>query len=214
MEMRAKIDNQLNTYIDTVFADVPKTANMVALINRVKTKAKNKYYTIVDQGFEPKVAAGEVKNWLKDFKSVLDQAGKFNADGSVVNPNATSIMVEMLRSDDKLDAEAPAEPTVETEDYFVEEPVEEVYYEETPADEYVEEVPETEYVEEAPTDEHVEAEPIPEPQVVIKEGEKVEKPKKAKKGGKGGRIALAIGLFAVAAAACYFLVKNLLPLLG
>ena len=45
MEMRAKIDNQLNTYIDTVFADVPKTANMVALINRVKTKAKNKYYT-------------------------------------------------------------------------------------------------------------------------------------------------------------------------
>ena len=124
--MRAKIDNQLNTYIDTVFADVPKTANMVALINRVKTKAKNKYYTIVDQGFEPKVAAGEVKNWLKDFKSVLDQAGKFNADGSVVNPNATSIMVEMLRSDDKLDAEAPAEPTVETEDYFVEEPVEEL----------------------------------------------------------------------------------------
>lgn len=214
MEMRAKIDNQLNTYIDTVFADVPKTANMVALINRVKTKAKNKYYTIVDQGFEPKVAAGEVKNWLKDFKSVLDQAGKFNADGSVVNPNATSIMVEMLRSDDKLDAEAPAEPTVETEDYFVEEPVEEVYYEETPADEYVEEVPETEYVEEAPTDEHVEAEPIPEPQVVIKEGEKVEKPKKAKKGGKGGRIALAIGLFAAAAATCYFLVKNLLPLLG
>ena len=214
MEMRAKIDNQLNTYIDTVFADVPKTANMVALINRVKTKAKNKYYTIVDQGFEPKVAAGEVKNWLKDFKSVLDQAGKFNADGSVVNPNATSIMVEMLRSDDKLDAEAPAEPTVETEDYFVEEPVEEVYYEETPADEYVEEVPETEYVEEAPTDEHVEAEPIPEPQVVIKEGEKVEKPKKAKKGGKGGRIALAIGLFAAAAAACYFRVKNLLPLLG
>lgn len=214
MEMRAKIDNQLNTYIDTVFADVPKTANMVALINRVKTKAKNKYYTIVDQGFEPKVAAGEVKNWLKDFKSVLDQAGKFNADGSVVNPNATSIMVEMLRSDDKLDAEAPTEPTVETEDYFVEEPVEEVYYEETPADEYVEEVPETEYVEEAPTDEHVEAEPIPEPQVVIKEGEKVEKPKKAKKGGKGGRIALAIGLFAAAAVACYFLVKNLLPLLG
>ena len=203
MEMRAKIDNQLNTYIDTVFADVPKTANMVALINRVKTKAKNKYYTIVDQGFEPKVAAGEVKNWLKDFKSVLDQAGKFNADGSVVNPNATSIMVEMLRSDDKLDAEAPAEPTVETEDYFVEEPVEEVYYEETPADEYVEEAPAV-----------VEAEPIPEPQVVIKEGEKVEKPKKAKKGGKGGRIALAIGLFAAAAAACYFLVKNLLPLLG
>ena len=121
-------------------------------------------------------------------------------------------MVEMLRSDDKLDAEAPAEPTVETEDYFVEEPVEEVYYEETLADEYVEEVPETEYVEEAPA--VVEAEPIPEPQVVIKEGEKVEKPKKAKKGGKGGRIALAIGLFAAAAAACYFLVKNLLPLLG
>lgn len=40
MEMRAKIDNQLNTYIDTVFADVPKTANMVALINRVKPRLK------------------------------------------------------------------------------------------------------------------------------------------------------------------------------
>lgn len=213
MEMRAKIDNQLNTYIDTVFADVPKTANMVALINRVKTKAKNKYYTIVDQGFEPKVAAGEVKKWLKDFKSVLDQAGKFNADGSVVNPNATSIMVEMLRSDDKLDVEAPAEPTVETEDYFADEPVEE-YYEELPAEEYYEEVPAEEYVEETAVEAEVPAEPIPEPQVVIKEGEKVEKPKKAKKCGKGGKIALAIGLFAAAAVACYFLVKNLLPLIG
>ncbi len=211
MEMRAKIDNQLNTYIDTVFADTPKTANMVALINRVKTKAKNKYYAIVDQGFEPKVSAGEVKKWLKDFKSVLDQAGKFNADGSVVNPNATSIMVEMLKSDDKLDLSAPEEPTVETEDYFADEqPVyeEEYYYEDVPQDAYVEEVPEV-YPADIPVEE-VPAEPVPTPEVVIKEGETTKKPK----GKKGGKIVLAIGLFAAAAGALYLLAKYLLPLLG
>ena len=80
------IDAQLENLIDLMFEDFEKSENIAKLLTVIKVKAAQKYDGIVAQGYSEDRAASEVKDWLERIKEVLSQAGKYNPDGTVVNP--------------------------------------------------------------------------------------------------------------------------------
>lgn len=179
------IDAQLENLIDLMFEDFEKSENIAKLLTVIKVKAAQKYDGIVAQGYSEDRAASEVKDWLERIKEVLSQAGKYNPDGTVVNPNAAAILTSII------DQSNTPLPEIEQEDIIeeaVEEaPVEEVVEEEIPVEESTAPV-----LEEAPAE------------VTVKECSKAAKCNKALK------IIAAVASFAVAGYALYKIITFLM----
>ncbi len=180
------IDAQLENLIDLMFEDFEKSENIAKLLTVIKVKAAQKYDGIVAQGYSEDRAASEVKDWLERIKEVLSQAGKYNPDGTVVNPNAAAILTSII------DQSNTPLPEIEQEE-IIEEAVEEAPVEEEAVEE---EIPVEEST--APVLEEVPAE------VTVKECSKTAKCNKALK------IIAALASFAVAGYALYKIITFLM----
>ena len=180
------IDAQLENLIDLMFEDFEKSENIAKLLTVIKVKAAQKYDGIVAQGYSEDRAASEVKDWLERIKEVLSQAGKYNPDGTVVNPNAAAILTSIINQ-----SNTPL-PEIEQEE-IIEEAVEEAPVEEEAVEE---EIPVEEST--APVLEEVPAE------VTVKECSKAAKCNKALK------IIAAVASFAVAGYALYKIITFLM----
>lgn len=179
------IDAQLENLIDLMFEDFEKSENIAKLLTVIKVKAAQKYDGIVAQGYSEDRAASEVKDWLERIKEVLSQAGKYNPDGTVVNPNAAAILTSIIDQSNTPLPEIEQEEIIE--EAVEEAPVEEVVEEEIPVEESTAPV-----LEEAPAE------------VTVKECSKAAKCSKALK------IIAAVASFAVAGYALYKIITFLM----
>lgn len=179
------IDAQLENLIDLMFEDFEKSENIAKLLTVIKVKAAQKYDGIVAQGYSEDRAASEVKDWLERIKEVLSQAGKYNPDGTVVNPNAAAILTSIIDQSNTPLPEIEQEEIIE--EAVEEAPVEEVVEEEIPVEESTAPV-----LEEAPAE------------VTVKECSKAAKCNKALK------IIAAVASFAVAGYALYKIITFLM----
>lgn len=179
------IDAQLENLIDLMFEDFEKSENIAKLLTVIKVKAAQKYDGIVAQGYSEDRAASEVKDWLERIKEVLSQAGKYNPDGTVVNPNAAATLTSIIDQSNTPLPEIEQEEIIE--EAVEEAPVEEVVEEEIPVEEST-----------APVLEEVPAE------VTVKECSKAAKCNKALK------IIAALASFAVAGYALYKIITFLM----
>ena len=179
------IDAQLENLIDLMFEDFEKSENIAKLLTVIKVKAAQKYDGIVAQGYSEDRAASEVKDWLERIKEVLSQAGKYNPDGTVVNPNAAATLTSIIDQSNTPLPEIEQEEIIE--EAVEEAPVEEVVEEEIPVEESTAPV-----LEEAPAE------------VTVKECSKAAKCSKALK------IIAAVASFAVAGYALYKIITFLM----
>lgn len=179
------IDAQLENLIDLMFEDFEKSENIAKLLTVIKVKAAQKYDGIVAQGYSEDRAASEVKDWLERIKEVLSQAGKYNPDGTVVNPNAAATLTSIIDQSNTPLPEIEQEEIIE--EAVEEAPVEEVVEEEIPVEESNAPV-----LEEAPAE------------VTVKECSKAAKCNKALK------IIAAVASFAVAGYALYKIITFLM----
>lgn len=181
------IDAQLENLIDLMFEDFEKSENIAKLLTVIKVKAAQKYDGIVAQGYSEDRAASEVKDWLERIKEVLSQAGKYNPDGTVVNPNAAATLTSII------DQSNTPLPEIEQEE-IIEEAVEEAPVEEEAVEEEIVAVEEPAPVllEEVPAE------------VTVKECSKTAKCNKALK------IIAAVASFAVAGYALYKIITFLM----